>query len=75
MADTISMQHRIVELERQVDALTEALQAVLDQFEAGAFVRNIGSDGCSDWAIKAAAPLLTLGKARAALAAVRGEQP
>ena len=50
--------------------LLEALRAILEQFDAGCFVRNTDNDGCSDWAIKAAKPLAALAAAKAAIAKV-----
>ena len=45
---------------------------VLAQFDAGYFVRNTDSDGCSDWAIKAMEPLRALASMKAALAKADG---
>ena len=52
--------------------LLAALKDVLAQFDAGYFVRNTDSDGCSDWAIKALRPLKALADAKAAVAKAEG---
>lgn len=52
--------------------LYEALTAVMAQFDAGYFVRNIESDGQPDWAIKAARSVRTLASAVQALAKAEG---
>ena len=54
------------------DDLVAALKDVLAQFETGAFVRNTDSDGCSDWALKAAGPLRALAVAQKAVAKAEG---
>jgi hypothetical protein len=55
--------------------LLQALKDVMRCFEDGSFVRNTDSDGCSDWAMKAAAPLAALGRARVAIARAEATQP
>lgn len=52
--------------------LLYALRDVLAQFDAGYFVRNTESDGCSDWAVKAAKPMMALAAAQAAIAKAEG---
>lgn len=49
--------------------MRSALVDVLAQFDAGYFVRNTDSDGCSDWAMKAVEPLRALAAAQALLKA------
>jgi len=55
--------------------LLQALKDLMQCFEEGRFIRNTDSDGCSDWAMKAAAPLAALGRARAAIARAEATQP
>jgi hypothetical protein len=52
--------------------LLAALKDVLSQFEAGAFLRNTDSDGCSDWALRAVEPLRVLAAASAAVKKAEG---
>ena len=67
-------------IQREADAdliaaapeLLAASKAVLAQFAAGLFVRNTDSDGCSDWALKAAAPLRDLAALTQAIAKAEG---
>jgi hypothetical protein len=54
------------------DDLLAALRDVLAYFDAGAFVRNTDSDGCSDWALKAAGPLKALAVAQAVVSKAEG---
>lgn len=56
------------------DALVEALRGLLDQFDAGYFVRNTESDGSPDWAFKAVRSVQTLAVAMAALAQAEGSE-
>lgn len=50
------------------------LKDIIAQFESGAFVRSTESDGCSDWAIKAAKPLATLATAMTVILKAEGVQ-
>jgi hypothetical protein len=52
--------------------LLAALRDVLAQFDAGYFVRNTDSDGCSDWALKAGEPLRAIAAAKVAIAKAEG---
>lgn len=52
--------------------LLAACKAVLAQFDAGTLQRNIDSDGCEDWAIKAIEPLNALSLMAGAIAKAEG---
>ena len=54
--------------------LLEALKALLDQFDAGYFVRNTEGDGSPDWVIKAARSVRTLAAGLQAIAKAEGKE-